>query len=56
MLISMTAEIMRGFQENMTCSYSEDDIKSDDGFAVLGYIQEHNGMLSLAEIAHHFGF
>ncbi len=56
MLITMTAEIMRGFHDTMSCSYSQDDIQNDEGFAVLGYIQERNGMLNLADIAGHFGF
>ena len=56
MLITMTAEIMRGFHDTMSCSYSQDDIHNDEGFAVLGYIQEHNGVLNLADIAGHFGF
>ena len=56
MLITMAAEVMRGFQDSMTCSFSDEDIHNDEGFAVLGYIQEHNGMLNLADIAKHFGF
>ena len=40
----------------MSCSYSQDEIQNDEGFAVLGYIQEHNGMLNLSDIAGHFGF
>ena len=56
MLITMTAEIMREFQATMTCSYSSGDIQNDEGFAVLGYIQEHGGTMTLAEIGRHFGF
>ncbi|MBQ7544553.1 MAG: helix-turn-helix domain-containing protein [Synergistaceae bacterium] len=56
MLITMTAEIMRSFQDSMTCSYSEGNIQNDEGFAVLGYIQEHNGTLNLSDVARHFGF
>ena len=56
MLITMTAEVMRSFQDSMTCSFSEEDIHNDEGFAVLGYMQEHNGMLTLSEIGRHFGF
>ena len=56
MLIAGTAEIMRDFQDTMTCSYSSGDIQNDEGFAVLGYIQEHGGTMTLAEIARHFGF
>lgn len=56
MLITMTAEVMRNFQDSMTCSYSRGNIQNDEGFAVIGYMQENNGMLNLSEIAHHFGF
>ena len=56
MLITMTAEIMRDFQGTMTCSYSDGNIQNDEGFAVLGYIQEHNGTITLSDIARHFGF
>ena len=56
MLIAMTAEIMRNFGGTMSYSYSCRDIQNDEGFAVLGYIQEHNGMLNLSDIAKHFGF
>ena len=56
MLITMTAEVMRKYQASMTCSFSEEDIEHDEGFAVVGYMQEHRGMLTLAEMARHFGF
>ena len=56
MLITMTAEVMRSYQDSMTCSFSEEDIENDEGFAVVGYMQEHRGMLTLAEMARHFGF
>ena len=56
MLITMTAEIMRDFQGTMTCSFSQGDIHNDEGFAVIGYMQEHNGTLNLSDIAKHFGF
>ena len=56
MLITMTAEVMRNFQSSMTCSYLPEQINNDEGFAVLGYMQEHKGSLNLSEIAGHFGF
>ena len=52
----MSAEIMRNFGDTMSCSYSTSEIKNDEGFAVLGYIQEHGGALTLKDIAGHFGF
>ena len=56
MLITMTAEIMREFQGTMTCSYSQEDIRNDTHFAVLGYMQEHYNSLSLSDMAAAFGF
>ena len=56
MLITMTAEIMRDFGGKMTCSYSDEAVKNDEGFSILGYMQEHYESLSLSEMAKHFGF
>lgn len=45
----MTAEIMRNFQDKMSCSFAGGQIQNDEGFAVLGYMQEHYSNLTLAD-------
>lgn len=56
MLITMTADIMRNFSGKMSCSYLDEAVENNEGFSVLGYIQEHCESLSLSEMARHFGF
>ena len=51
MLIILTADIMRNFQNNMSCAYSRKTIENNKGFAVLAYMQENSESLNLKEMA-----
>lgn len=56
MLIAMNAKIMRDYHDTLESSYSKEQMKQDEGFVVLEYVQEHFDSLTLSDVAEHFGF
>lgn len=56
MLTMLNAKMMREFHHTMESSYSENEHRNQEHFAVMSYIQKHLATVTLTDVAEHFGF